>query len=309
MKRYVVSRFAQAIFTIWVVTLIVFILTRLVGDPVSLMLPMEATEEARKNLTRQLGLDKPISLQYVDYIRNVVRGDFGESFIWKRSALLVVLERTPATFELASGALIFAVLLGIGAGVVSAVRPGSWKEKAIMGCALIGQAAPFFWVGLMLMLLFSVKLKVLPTSGRGGFSNLILPSITLGVWSTAAIARLTRSRMKEILSKEYIKLARLKGLSEGVVIFKHAFRNAAAPIITLIGLELGSMLGGAVITETVFAWPGIGRLVVEAVFNRDYAVVSCVAIFISFMFVGLNLLIDLSYGIIDPRVALGKRVI
>jgi peptide/nickel transport system permease protein len=268
---------------------------------------MEATEEARQLLTRQLGLDKPIYLQYIKYLTDIAHGDFGESFVWKRPAGPLIVERIPATIELALGALIFAVLVGIGAGLIASIRPGSWIEKITMGFALIGQAAPFFWVGLMLILLFSVKLGLLPTSGKGGLDSLILPSITLGMWSTAAIARLTRSRMREILSQEYIKLARLKGLTEIRIILKHGLRNASIPIITLIGLELGSMLGGAVVTETVFAWPGVGRMVVEAVLMRDYAVVSGVTIFISVSFVGLNLLIDLTYGIIDPRVRLSNR--
>lgn len=309
MKRYVISRVGQAIFTVWAITAILFFLTRLVGDPVSLMLPQEATEEDRQMLTRQLGLDKPIYMQYINYIRDAAQGDFGQSFVWKAPAAPLIIERIPATIELAFGALVFAVLIGIAAGIISSLRPGSWIDRTTMGVALFGQAAPFFWVGLMLILLFSVKLRLLPTSGRGGLTSLILPSITLGMWSTAALARLTRSRMREVLSKEYIKLARLKGLKETSVVLKHALRNAGVPIITLIGLELGSMLGGAVVTETVFAWPGIGRMVVESVLMRDYAVVSGITLFISLTFVGLNLIIDLTYGIIDPRVKLSKRSI
>ena len=307
MKRYILSRIGQAMFTIWAITAILFVLTRLVGNPVDLMLPQEATEEDRQMMTRQLGLDKPIYIQYINYIRDAVRGDFGESFVWKAPAAPLIIQRIPATIELAFGAILFAVFIGITSGIISSIRPGSWIDRSIMSVALFGQAAPFFWVGLMLILLFSVKLKLLPTSGRDGFESLILPSITLGMWSTAALARLTRSRMREILSKEYIKLARLKGLKEGKVVVKHALRNAGIPIITLIGLELGSMLGGAVVTETVFAWPGIGRMVVESVLMRDYAVVSGVTFFISFTFVMLNLIIDLTYGIIDPRVKLSKR--
>jgi len=309
LKRYVISRVGQAIFTVWAITAILFFLTRLVGDPVSLMLPQEATEEDRQMLTRQLGLDKPIYMQYINYIRDAAQGDFGQSFVWKAPAAPLIIERIPATIELAFGALVFAVLIGIAAGIISSLRPGSWIDRTTMGVALFGQAAPFFWVGLMLILLFSVKLRLLPTSGRGGLTSLILPSITLGMWSTAALARLTRSRMREVLSKEYIKLARLKGLKETSVVLKHALRNAGVPIITLIGLELGSMLGGAVVTETVFAWPGIGRMVVESVLMRDYAVVSGITLFISLTFVGLNLIIDLTYGIIDPRVKLSKRSI
>lgn len=309
MKRYILSRIGQAMFTIWAITAILFVLTRLVGNPVDLMLPQEATEEDRQMMTRRLGLDKPIYIQYINYIRDAVRGDFGESFVWKAPAAPLIIQRIPATIELAFGAILFAVFIGITSGIISSIRPGSWIDRSIMSVALFGQAAPFFWVGLMLILLFSVELKLLPTSGRDGFGSLILPSITLGMWSTAALARLTRSRMREILSKEYIKLARLKGLKEGKVVVKHALRNAGIPIITLIGLELGSMLGGAVVTETVFAWPGIGRMVVESVLMRDYAVVSGVTFFISFAFVMLNLIIDLTYGVIDPRVKLSKRQI
>ena len=307
MKWYVLNRIAQGLFTIWAVTAVLFCLTRIFGDPISLMLPLEATEQDRQNLTRLLNLDKPIPVQYLYYINDVAHGNFGFSYVFRQPAAEVILKRIPATMELACGAMIFSILIGITAGMLSVLRPRTWIERISMGLALFGQAAPFFWVGLVLIMLFSVYLGLLPSSGRGGLVNLILPSITLGMWSTAAIARLTRSRMKEVLSKEYIKLARLKGLRESVIIWKHAFRNATIPIVTLIGLELGSMLGGAVVTETVFAWPGIGRLVIESVLLRDYALVSGITIFVSFIFVGLNLVIDLTYGIIDPRVALSKR--
>jgi peptide/nickel transport system permease protein len=270
---------------------------------------MEATEEARQLLTHQLGLDKPIYIQYLDYIKNIAHGDFGESFVWRRPAISIIAERIPATVELAFGGFVFAVIIGVGAGILASVRANSWTERLTMGFALFGQTTPFFWIGLMLIMIFSVELRWLPSSGREGIDSLILPAITAGIGSTAAIARLTRSRMKEIFSKEYIKLARLKGLSETVVVFKHTLRNAAIPIITLIGMELGILLGGAVITETVFAWPGIGRLAVQAVLRRDYAVVSGITIFISLVFVGINLVIDLTYGLIDPRVKLGKRSI
>ena len=217
------------------------------------------------------------------------------------------MERIPATLQLSAVAMLVALTIGIAAGILAAMRPGTWVDRVTMGGALFGQAAPTFWIGIMMVLVFSVELGWLPTGGKGEIKHIIMPGLTLGLWSTAVLARLTRSRMREVLTQEHVKLARLKGLTERSVVLKHALRSASIPIITMTGLELGTLLGGATITETVFSWPGIGRLAVEAVLRRDYAVVQCIVLFFSAAFVLLNLIIDLSYGYLDPRIKLGQK--
>lgn len=308
MSRYIVGRVFQALVIIWLVSVFIFVIGRMIGNPVDIMVPLEAGPEVREQIIQTLGLNQPVYVQYGRFLKGILRGDFGESYRWGgRPAMQILLERIPATLELSAAAMVFALAIGVIGGILAAVRPGTWLEKVSMGGAVFGQTVPGFWIGIMMIMVFSVKLGWLPTGGRGGVAHLIMPAITLGLWSTAVLARLTRSKMIEVLSQEYIKMVRLKGLNEKRVIIKHALRNAAVPLITISGLELGTMIGGAVITESVFTWPGIGRLAVDSVLARDYAVVQAVVLLVSFAFVGINLMTDLCYGFLDPRIRLGQK--
>jgi ABC-type dipeptide/oligopeptide/nickel transport system permease component len=241
-------------------------------------------------------------VQYAIFLGNLLRGDFGQSIRVKSTALAVVVERLPATLELGLTAFGLAVLLAIPVGVLSAVRRNSLIDHAAMSLALVGQSAPTFFIGILFILLVSVKAGLLPTSGRGGWEHLVLPAVTLGLFAMASIARLTRSAVLEVLHADYIRTARAKGLAEALVVVKHTLKNAAIPIVTITGLQFGGLLAGAVVTETVFAWPGIGRLAIQSIYNRDYPVVQCVVFLSAAMFVVVNLAIDMIYGLLDPRI-------
>jgi peptide/nickel transport system permease protein len=301
-RRFVVRRLAQAVLVVFGVSLVVFCVVRLSGDPTYLMLSPNATEEDRRRFARELGLDRPLYVQYLVFVRRAAAGDFGRSLRYNQSALALVLERLPATLELALAALAVSLVVAIPAGVVSALRRGTPVDNLTMLGALFGQSMPVFWLGIMLILLFSVRLPVFPTSGRGSLAHLVLPAITLGLYSTARVTRLVRAGMLEVIGQEYIRTAWAKGLADRVVIYKHALRNTLIPVVTIVGLELGTLLGGAVITETVFAWPGIGRLAVTAIFQRDYPVVQAAVCVTALVFVASNLVVDLVYGWLDPRI-------
>jgi peptide/nickel transport system permease protein len=302
MAAYLVRRLFQTIATALFVTVIVFVLARLTGDPTVLLLPTEATEADRDFFRRQLGLDQPLPQQYLSFIGNVVAGDLGTSFRHRVPALGLVLSKLPATLELACASMLLAIVLALPAGIVAAVRRGSWTDTVVRWFATLGQATPTFWLGLMLILIVSVGLNLLPTSGRGSFAQLVLPTVTLGWYSTAAIARLTRSSMIEVLQSDFVKFERLSGLPEWRIVTRHALKNAAIPILTVMALQFGVLLSGAVVTERVFAWPGIGQLTVDAILERDYPVVQAAVLVTAFLFLLINLAVDLIYSWLDPRI-------
>ncbi len=301
--KMVLSRSAQAFVMAFLVLTAVFIIMRLSGDPVWLFLPVEATDEDVIRYRHLLGLDKPLYIQYLIYLGRIVRGDFGNSLIYRGSpALEVVLERMPATIELTVFAMLITIFIAIPAGLIAAVKPNTVFSYAVTVVALLGQAAPPFWLGLMMILLFSVKWGLLPTGGRGGILNLVMPSIVLGSWGAARTARLVRAGMIEVLQEDYIRTARSKGLPERVTVVRHALKNALLPVLSILGLTIGAMLGGAVITETVFAWPSVGRLIVQSILKRDFPVVQVAVVLISFIFVVSNFVVDVLYTIVDPRI-------
>ena len=302
MKRYALKRLLLGLLTLIGVSMIIFVAVRLSGDPVLLLVSPDASQEEIRRVRNELGLDQPIPVQYVVFIRNSLRGDFGRSTRYRMPALELVLKRLPATVQLALLAFAVSVTLGITIGVISATKPGSWLDFSGKSFAMIGQAMPEFWIGIMAILIFSVKLGWLPTSGRGGLQHLILPSLTLGWFSAASIMRLTRSSMLQVMGSEYIKTAHLKGNPERVVVWRHALRNALIPIVAMGGMQLGRLLGGAVIVETIFGWPGLGQLILEGINTRDFSVVQTGVFITSTVFIMLNLVVDLTYGVIDPRI-------
>jgi peptide/nickel transport system permease protein len=300
--RLALIRILQGIFTAFLVFTAVFFIMRLSGDPTLLFLPPEATQEDIDRFRKEKGWDRPLVVQYVDYLGDVLRGDFGESLTYSGPALDTVLERLPATLELTFVAFAITVVIAIPAGLISAVRPNTLLSQAVMILALVGQAMPGFWLGVMMILLFSVALGWLPTGGRDGPLNLVMPAIVLGSWGAAKITRLTRAGMQEVLGDDYIRTARSKGLPEQLVLVRHALRNALLPILSALGLTVGAMLGGAIITETVFAWPGVGRLVVQSVLKRDFPVVQVATVLLAIIFLASNLVVDVLYTVVDPRI-------
>jgi len=302
MLGYVFRKVFHTAFVALGVVTLAFAALRLSGDPAATMLPGDASVEELVALRHQLGLDRPLWLQYVQFLGGALTGDFGTSFRHQQPALPLVLERLPATLELAGAALALAVALALPLGILAAVHRGRLLDVLAMAFAVVGQATPYFWMGIMLILVVSVELGWLPTSGRGGLERLILPTVTLGTHFAASLARLTRTSMLEVLGQQFVTTARAKGLSERSVVLAHALKNAAVPVVTLIGLQFGTLLGGAVVTETIFAWPGVGRLAVQSVFVRDYPVVQAGVFVLALTFVAINLLVDLLYGVLDPRI-------
>jgi peptide/nickel transport system permease protein len=288
---------------LFLMSVIVFLLGRLTGDPVSILLSQYSTEEDRIRITEQLGLNRPVLEQYGIFIFNALKGDLGKSVAGdNRPALTLILERFPASLKLALVALIISILIGIPLGVLSAVKRGSFLDALARLVALLGQSLPAFWLGIVLMYFFSVKLRLLPTSGYGGIRHFILPAATMGLFTVAAVTRLTRSSMLEVLDSEYIKLARIKGVSEAIVIWKHALRNSLIPVITFMGTFFATMITGAVVIETVFSWPGIGRLAYESILNRDFPVMQGVILFMTTLYIMANLIVDILYAWVDPRI-------
>jgi len=272
------------------------------GCPALLLVGDDAPPGAVEAIQRELGLDQPLHIQYLRFVGRVLQGDLGYSLRTRRTVVSEIISRYPATLELAGLSLLLATVMGMTAGIIAAVKQNSVYDNICMVGSLFGIAAPVFWLGLMLMLVFSVYLGWLPTVGRGTFSHIILPAVTLGAASTAVIARMTRSGMLEIMQQDYIRTARSKGLKEGVVLGKHALKNALIPVVTVIGLQLGGLLGGAVLTETIFAWPGIGRLLVDAIFWRDFPLIQGGVLLIAATFIVLNLVVDVLYTLLDPRI-------
>lgn len=302
MVRYLVGRVLQALLSMLVVISIVFVLTRLSGNPVHLLLDVNATQRDLEILTRHLGLDKPLPVQYGIYVKNVALGDLGTSVLTRRPVTEHIWERLPATVELGFVAMFLSVIIGVPIGVYSAVRRGGILDGSARVFAVLGQSLPPFWLGLMLILLFGVILGLLPAGGRGGIQHLLLPAFTLGYFTSAAIMRLTRSSMLEVLGTDYVKFARLKGLHEQVVLWKHGLKNALLPVVTFAVMLFVQFLGGAVVTETVFAWPGLGRLILESITTRDYPIVQAGVLVLSALYLTGNLLVDLLYSWLNPRI-------
>src|ERR671924_85490 len=302
MARHLIGRILQTLLSMLVVISIVFVLTRMSGNPIQLLLDVNATERDQQILTHYLGLDQPMPVQYAIYVKNIFLGDFGTSILTRRPVVEHIWERLPATAELGFVAMILSVLIGVPLGMYSAVRRGGALDTAARVFAVLGQSMPTFWLGLMLILFFGVVLGVLPAGGRGGLQHLILPAFTLGYFTSAAILRLTRSAMLDVLGADYIKFARLKGLHEQVVLWKHGLRNALLPVTTFAVLLFVQFLGGAVVTETVFAWPGLGRLILESITTRDYPIVQAGVLVLSALYLTGNLLVDLLYSWLNPKI-------
>lgn len=302
MTRFVVVRAARGMVTLWAVVTVVFLVLRLSGDPAQVMLGEEASPEAIAAFHRSHGLDEPLPVQYGRYLANVVQGDFGDSLKDRRPATEVFQSRIGATVELGLAAVVIAVVAGLPLGILAALRRNSIWDRLSMGVAFIGQSAPNFFVGILLILILSLQFNVLPSSGRGSWQQLVMPAFTLATGLLAALARMSRSSLLEVVSQDYVRTARSKGLSNRRVVIGHCLRNAAIPVVTLFGLSVGALIGGAAITETVFAWPGVGRLAVSSVSARDYPVIQLIVIVIAASVVITNLLVDTAYGLLDPRV-------
>ena len=306
MQRYLVRRFLITLVTILAVTVIVFIMGRAAGDPRNMMIgALQAGDNDQwEELGKKFGLDKPYYQQYGIFLKDLVQGDLGRSILESRPTTEVIGERLRATFELGLAAFLFAAVVGIPLGVLGAVKRGGILDQIGRVLALIGQSAPTFWLGLMLMFIFSVRLDYLPPSGRNEWTGVILPAVTLGWFFIAINMRLIRSAMLDVLDSEYIRLARAKGVSGNIVIWKHALRNALIPAFTFAGVNLGNVVAGALTVELVFAWPGLGRLAVIAMLNNDYPLLQGVVIVYTLLFVGTSLLVDILYAYIDPRIRL-----
>ena len=302
MGKYMRRRLLQVIPVLLIVTVVVFFMVHLSGDPTSMMLPQDATQEARENLREALGLNRPLHVQYWIFIKGLFQGDFGISHKYNAPALPIVLERIPASLELCAVSIVLSVVIAIPLDVWAARAHGTPFDSLVNALAVLGQAMPSFWIGIMLILLLGVKWTLLPVSGRGSMAQLIMPSVTLAIGTSAQIIPLVRSSMLEIVHEDYIRTARSKGLSERTVIYRHAFKNALVPVITMVALQIPALFGGALITETIFAWPGLGQLMVTGVTNHDMAIVQACILMITFITIVVNLCADMLYCLIDPRI-------
>ncbi len=308
MLNYIISRLFSAFFVVLGVIILVFLLIHLIpGDPVEIMLGESARPADRDLLRAALGLDLPIHIQLWNYLSGLFTLDLGTSIHSHRPITSILVERIPATAQLALFSLLIAIIIAVPLGILAAVKKGSAWDHLSMGVSLLGLSIPNFWMGPILILVFSLWLGLFPVSGKDGFLSLILPALTLGTAMAAILARMIRSTMLEILHEDYIRTARAKGLSETVVVTRHALSNALLPVITILGLQLGTLLGGAVITETVFSWPGIGQLTIDAIKSRDYPVVQACVLLISLSYVIVNICTDIVYAAIDPRIRIGDE--
>ncbi|ALG89040.1 MAG: ABC transporter permease [Confluentimicrobium sp.] len=303
--RWVTIKSLRAVLTMWLVVTFVFFVLRLSGDPTDVLLPDDIDQATRDFYRTLWGLDAPLWDQYVSYLRGLAHGDFGISFRNNQDAFQLVRDRVPKTALLGGTAIAIALLLGVPLGVLAALYRDSWLDRTVMGLAVFGFSMPNFFLGILLILIFSLQLRWLPSSGSGTWWHLIMPALTLGTGFAAQIARYTRSSMIDVLSKPYMRTARSKGAGPARRVGLHALPNASVPVVTILGLKVGEMLGWAVVTETVFAWPGIGRLLTNAVATRDLAVVQCIMIVLAFTMVSANVIVDLVYGWLDPRVRVG----
>ncbi len=307
MLSYVLQRLCHGLLVLWGVSVIVFLLMHLSGDPATVLLPLDTPPEEVEAFRHKMGLDRPLPIQYLLFVSRMVRGDFGYSYHYRTDALEVVLQRLPATLRLAAAALSFSLILALPAGVIAALKKDSILDVAVRVLVLIGQAVPGFWLALMLMMLFSVRLRWLPVSGYTGWRSLILPAVTAGSFSMASIARLLRSGLLEVLGKDYILTARAKGLSSAQVLTRHALKNAAIPAVTMIAIQTGWLLGGSVIAEVIFAYPGLGYLAVNSIGYRDLPVIQCFVAVMAAIVVVVNLAVDLVYAWLDPRIRLYRN--
>ena len=302
MRRYIARRLLQGLVLLFVLTLVVFALARVTGNPADLLLPEDATPEDRADLLRNLGLDRPTHEQLFRFFAGAVQGDLGQSIRYRRPAVEVFFERLPNTLTLVPLALVSAVVVAVPLGLLAAVHRGTLVDRTCGAIAVLGLATPSFWLGVVLIYVFSIKLGLLPSARMGGPSHYVLPTVTLGAFLVAGMTRLVRSSVLEILDSEFVKLARIKGLSETVVVWKHCLRNALIPVVTLFGVFFALLVTGAIVTETVFAWPGVGRLTYEAVIFRDYPLLQAVILLKAIIVLSVNLVVDVLYAYLDPRV-------
>jgi len=305
MQRYFLLKVGQSVLLLIGVLILVFFLVRITGDPARLMMPREASPEAIEAFREEMGFNRPLIIQFADYFTKALRGDFGDSLHFKTPALDLVLERLPATVQLAGTAILFAMFVGIPLGLVGGFNPGSVVDSVGRFLALLGQSIPNFWLGLILIIFFAVRLGWLPSFGRDELRSVILPAIVLGLPTMGQLVRLTRSAVLEIRSEDFIRTAHSKGLWPRTIYTKHVLRNVAIPLVSVIGVQFGYMLGGSIIIEAVFAWPGIGQLLEQAIGWRDYPLVMAIAIFTSLAVLVINVLTDIAYAIIDPRIRYG----
>ncbi len=301
MARQILRRVLRAVAALLVVTAVVFTLLHVSGDPAYILLTPEASAEDRAAFRAEYGLDRPLWVQYGRYLGRLAQGDFGQSLSFRTPAAAVALERLPATLELTLAAMALAVLVSVPAAVLAAVRRGTLFDRALMTLTLIGQTVPTFWLGMVMILVLAVRFHLFPASGRGGVLHLVMPATALALWLTALLARVTRSEMIEALEQDYVRTARAKGLTERGIAARHALKNALLPIITVMGLQFGGLLGGAVMTETVFAWPGVGTMILDAILKKDFPVVLAGVVIVAMGFIVVNLLLDLLYTVLDPR--------
>lgn len=322
MLEFVVRRLMQSVLVIWVMSVIVFAGVFVVGNPVDILISMEADQADRDRLVERLGLDKPVHIQYFNFLKNAVQGDLGQSFVQGVPAVGLVFEKMPATLELAMAAMLIAVALGIPLGLWAGLKPDSFAAKAIMTGSILGFSLPTFWVGLMLIMVFAVQLGWLPAGGRGpttsflglqlsilsveGWRHLALPALNLALFKLSLITRLTRAGTREALTQDYVKFARAKGLSPARVVGVHVLKNIMIPIVTVVALEFGALIAFAVVTETIFAWPGMGKLIIDSINLLDRPVVVAYLLIIVSLFIVINLLVDIAYSVLDPRVRLGS---
>jgi len=305
MLPYILRRVGHAVFVVLAILVVVFLIIHLSGDPAAMALGPDSTKEQIEEFRREMGFDRPLVVQFLRYLRGIAKGDFGLSLRYNAPALPIVVERIPATLELTLAAMLIAVIVGLPCGVISALRRNTVVDLTVRVIALVGQSAPVFWLGIMLAFVFALQLRLLPSSGRDdGVWSLILPAVTLSSYSMASIARLLRAGILDVMQQDYIRTARAKGLRASVVVGKHMLKNSLLPVVTMVGLQFGTLLGGAVITETIFSWPGLGRLVIQAIYNRDVFLVQASVFVIAVLFVLVNLLIDILYTLLDPRIRL-----
>lgn len=301
MIRFILFRLLQAAITLLALSAGVFFAVHLTGDVVSFLTNPQAPVEEIERMRESLGLNRPVYIQYADFLNGLLRGDFGESYTWGRSARDLLLERLPNTLKLASAGFVLTVIIGVPLGIISAVKRDTVFDRGAKFLAILGMAAPQFWLGIMLILFFGAYLGWLPTFGIGGISHFILPSFALSLFLIAGMVRLTRSSMLEVLDSEYIKFARVKGLQESLVIWKHALRNSMIPVLTFAGISLGGLLNGSIVVEVVFAWPGLGRLMLTSVVQRDYAVVEATVLTAGALYILMATIVDILYAYLDPR--------
>jgi peptide/nickel transport system permease protein len=315
---YLIKRLIQMIIVLWVVSVLVFVMMSFTGDPTFMMVPLDATEEQIAQARRILGLDDSHLMQYWRFLANIAQGDFGRSFVFRQPAMQLILERLPATLEIVVLALVIALVVAIPLGVYAGASPNRMSSRAVMAGSLVGISLPGFWLGMVLIFVFAVKLQMLPSSGRGptvewlgmrfsfttwqGFTHLILPAVTLSIGTLAILMRIIRAEMMEVMKQDYIKFARAKGTGRRGVLFRHGLKNALIPLVTVFGLMLGDLIAFATLTETIFAWPGIGKLLVDSIYRGDRPVIVVYLMFVAFLFVVVNFVVDVAYALIDPRI-------